>query len=107
MGSYTAANDDGWFLTTCDAFVYRGVYLTDEERELSESLGTLELTQPAKSTFLVGWGGYADASNGTPDDYLAFPADDAKYEIDMIYVDFAATTVASIVTAATVALAMF
>lgn len=105
LGTFTAANDDGWFLTTCDAMVATGAWVSKADGDL---LGDLK-PYVSKPKFLVGWGGYDDIASISADNNISYPEN--PYEIDLILYDpaddSAFSTVASIVTAATVALAMF
>lgn len=52
LGTFTAANDDGWFLTTCDAMVNTGAWISKAD---ADNAGEGLLPYFTKAKFLVGW----------------------------------------------------
>ena len=77
--------------------------ITDEQQAEIEA----DVNYP-QAKFLVGFGGYDDASNGTPDNYLTLPSE--IFAVDMMYPEEeadSAIATASLVAACAISLVTF
>lgn len=121
-GTFTDANDDGWFVTTCDAVLATGapieavlalMELTEAEYIAAlgeESLALLEEASKFDAKFMVGFGGFDDKTDATPVTYITLPAE--TYSVNQLYPgdelpdDSAMSTAASLVAASAIAFAL-
>ena len=121
-GTFTDANDDGWYVTTCDAVLAIGapidaalalMEVTEEEYVAAlgeESLALLVESSKVTAKFMVGFGGFTANSDAEPHTFITLPAE--TYSVNQLYPgdeidDSAMSTAASLVAASGIAFALF